>query len=255
MIVLLQKMSRAPNWYLDPLVAAQKRTVHVEWIRRNVSVSRVPVMLKTDLFEEANGEDQLLFCLPFEAGLKIGMDIDPATVQRASSRSTCCASRFVVADCRGLPFPDGSMDVVLSNSTLDHFLARGDLETSIRELVRVLKPGGLLLVTLDNPQNPLYLLFRPSLGWWRLAPRLGRTASQRKLVSMMETVGLQVLTTDWLIHNPRFVSTLLFLGVRRLCGRRADRVICGLLRAFQGLDRLPTRAYSAVFVAACGRKA
>ena len=25
-----------PNWYLDPLVAAQKRTVHLEWIGRNV---------------------------------------------------------------------------------------------------------------------------------------------------------------------------------------------------------------------------
>ncbi len=247
-------MSRRPNWYLDPLVARQKRAVHLDWIRRNVPCPSVPVLLKTDLFEEAHGEDELLFSLPFEADLKIGIDIDPATVRLAASRPCAHAGRFVAADVRGLPFPDRSIDVVLSNSTLDHFTAARDLEASIQELARLLKPGGLLLITLDNPHNPLYLLFRAGARWCGMPFRLGRTASRRQLARLLDAAGLQLLTTDWLIHNPRFVSTLLFLALRRLCGPYGERTIGVLLRAFAASGRLPTRAYTAAFVAACARK-
>ena len=246
-------MSRAPNWYLDPVVARQKRAVHLEWIRRNVPALSVSVLLKTDLFEEAYGDDELLFSLPFEAELKIGIDINTPTVQLAATRRNSDSSQFVVADVRRLPFPDRSIDVVLSNSTLDHFSAARDLEVSIQELARILKPGGLLLITLDNPQNPLFLLFRAGARWC-MPYRLGHTATRGQLAHMLEAAGLQLLTTDWLIHNPRFVSTLLFLALRCTCGPRGDRIIGAMLRAFAALDRLPTRSYTAAFVAACGRK-
>ncbi len=245
-------MNGRPNWYLHPLVAEQKKAVHLEWIGRNVQATRVRVVLKTDLFEEANGEDELLFSLPFAADMRIGMDIAETTVQRAVGRRDCPAAKFVAADTRRLPFPDGSIDIVLSNSTLDHFGDRKDIGTSIGELVRVLRPGGLLLITLDNPENPLYFLFRAAAQ--RFSYTLGYTASRKELTRMMKGAGLEILTTDWLIHNPRFLSTLLFLAVSRLGGRYGDRVIAALLRAFASLGRLPTRAFTAAFVAACGRK-
>lgn len=244
--------SRPPNWYLDPLVAQQKRQVHLEWIRRNVTRHSTKVLLKTDLFEEANGEDELLFSMPFAAELKLGIDIDETTVRRASLSRPGTCNRFVTADVRHLPFEDSSVDIVLSNSTLDHFDNAGDLEVSIRELARVLKQGGLLLITLDNPRNPLYLLFRAGARRYGLTFRLGHTADQRKLARLFESAGLEMLSTDLLLHNPRFLSTLLFLALRRL--RLGDRVIGALLSAFSFLGKLPTRGYTAVFVAACGQK-
>jgi SAM-dependent methyltransferase len=245
-------MSRQPNWYLHPLVAEQKRAVHLDWIRRNVQAAKVPTVLKTDLFEEAYGEDELLFSLPFEADLRIGIDILGATVRRAASRRPCSSGTFLAADTRGLPFMDGSIDVVLSNSTLDHFGDARDIGASIREMARVLRPGGILLITLDNPQNPLYILFRA--GAQRFSYPLGHTMSRQELARLIEDAGLELLTTDWLIHNPRFLSTLLFLAVRRISGPYGDRMISALLRAFAALDKLPTRAFTAAFVAACGRK-
>src|SRR5204863_8026948 len=61
-------------------------------------------------------------------------------------------------DVRALPFADGSFDVVVSTSTLDHFQARADIDTALRELHRVLASDGLAVVTLDNPWNPLVAL-------------------------------------------------------------------------------------------------
>lgn len=207
--------NRPPNWYLDPLVAKQKKEVHLEWICRNVQQRRAAVVLKTDLFEEANGEDELLSSLPFEAGLKLGIDLDESTARRAALRLDG-NSGFAAADVRRLPFKDDSIDLILSNSTLDHFEAAEDLQNSICELARVLRPGGLLLVTLDNPRNPFYLLFRAGVRRCGVSFRLGHTAGSGELMSLLKRAGLEPLTSDLLLHNPRFLSTLLFMALRRL---------------------------------------
>jgi SAM-dependent methyltransferase len=246
-------MQRHPNWYLDPIVAHQKQLVHLDWFRRNLPDEPVSVLLKTDLFEEAHGEDQLLFGLPLPPGLKIGMDLSPSTTRQAAAREGA-ASGFLTADVRRLPLRKNSVDLVLSNSTLDHFDSADDIKTSIVELARVLKPGGRLLITLDNPHNPFYWSLRALSNRLGLSFQLGQTLSRKRLLHLLEETGLEVLSTDWLLHNPRFVSTALFLGTRRLLGKHADPLVRAWLWMFALGGRLPTRGLSAVFIAACGRK-
>jgi SAM-dependent methyltransferase len=59
------------------------------------------------------------------------------------------ASEFVVADARRLPFPDESFDVVFSYSVLQH-LRKEDVLAALREVRRVLKPGGRALIEMAN---------------------------------------------------------------------------------------------------------
>jgi ubiquinone/menaquinone biosynthesis C-methylase UbiE len=244
-----------PNWYLDPLVAAQKRDVHLQWIARSVPPgSGNLTVLKTDLFEEAYGRDELLFSLPFPAGLTLGLDVSAATVTRAAGRPNGRACQFVNADVRRVPLANECVDVVLSNSTLDHFATEREIEESLNELARVLKPGGILLVTLDNPRNPLFFLLRGATRWSGISFSFGKTLSLRQMVRILDRAGLELQSTDSLIHNPRFVSTLIFLALRRSMGKRADAPIGWLLRAFSKLGRLPTHELTAAFVAACARK-
>jgi SAM-dependent methyltransferase len=247
--------SKPPNWYLDALAAAQKRDVHLEWIRRNVPLGlRIQSVLKTDLFEEAYGRDELLFSLPLDACLKIGFDVSVATVARAADRGRDCGCRFINADVRRLPLADKCVDVALSNSTLDHFETEAEIEDSLHERARVLKPGGILMVTLDNPRNLLFILLRAPVRWMGLPFRLGKTLPLRKLLRILDRAGLELQSTGWLIHNPRFLSTLLFLMPRRLFGDRAGPAIRWLLGTFSRFDNLPTRAFTGVFIAACARK-
>ena len=59
--------------------------------------------------------------------------------------------RLVKADARDLDFPDGEFDRVTAISTIEH-IEEGD-DTAMKELARVLRPGGRLVVTV--PYNPL----------------------------------------------------------------------------------------------------
>ncbi len=51
------------------------------------------------------------------------------------------------ADARALPFPDGSFDVVLSNLCLHNIAEREGRAEACREIARVLKKGGVALVS------------------------------------------------------------------------------------------------------------
>ena len=211
-------------------------------------------LLKTDLFEEAYGLDQILFDLFPKARLTIGMDICRNTVHRAALLCPIAAGRFVAADVRRIPLRPDTIDLVVSNSTLDHFNCRDDLVAALSELFCVLKPGGLLFITMDNPRNPLYHPLRWVSRWLGKPISLGYTTSQASLADYLECAGFMVVAQTGLIHNPRLISTLLFFVLRRLLGRHAESPIMAMLSLFARLERLPTAEFTACFVAACARK-
>lgn len=57
--------------------------------------------------------------------------------------------RYVCGDAVRLPFADESVDVVFSYSVLQHF-AREDVQKTLAEIKRVLKPGGRCLIQMAN---------------------------------------------------------------------------------------------------------
>ncbi|MGC5564754.1 class I SAM-dependent methyltransferase [Streptomyces sp. FR-108] len=79
-----------------------------------------------------------------------GTDLSP----RAAARAAREAARrnlslgTAAADMRRLPFPDGRFDtVVCADNSLPHLLTEQDVRTALAEMHRVLRPGGLLLVS------------------------------------------------------------------------------------------------------------
>lgn len=243
---------RSRSWYLDPLVARQKQQVHLELVARWAG-KNAGRLLKTDLFEEANGADQLLFDLCGDCGMAIGFDHDLEVVARAGlRRPDGAAIGLLASDARSIPFKTGCIDVVVSNSTLDHFQEKSDLAVALKELARILRPGGVLILTLDNPLNPLYWPLR----WLSAAGpfRLGYTPLPSELRKQLDAAHLEVVGSASLIHNPRGISTLLFLAIRRVLGQWADPVIRGLLRCFAALGSLPTRRFTCCFCAVAARR-
>jgi len=243
---------RSRSWYLDPLAARQKQQAHLELVARWAGKGDGR-LLKTDLFEEANGADQLLFDLCGDYGRALGFDHDFATVAQASlRRPDGAAISFLACDARCIPLETGCIDVVVSNSTLDHFQKKSDFAVALEELARILRPGGVLILTLDNPLNPLYWPLR-----W-LSPagpfRLGYTPLPSELRRQLNRARLEVVDSASLIHNPRVVSTLLFLAIRRVLGQRADPAIRGMLRCFAALGSLPTRRFTCCFYAVAARR-
>lgn len=73
-----------------------------------------------------------------------GLDLSPKMLDRARARGLDVAEGSVTA----LPFPDASFDVTCSFKVLAHV---PDLGGALREMVRVTRPGGIVLAELYNP--------------------------------------------------------------------------------------------------------
>lgn len=211
-------------------------------------------VLKTDLFEEAVGEG-LVPLLARVAHEVHAVDTSPETVAAASAR--CDGSLHAAgADVRRLPYPAAHFDAVVSTSTLDHFRSFDDVRIALRELHRVLRPGGTLVLTLDNLANPVVRL-RNALPY-RLLRRLGlvpyfvgATCGPRRLRSELRGAGFEIEDQRTVLHCPRAPAILM---ASRLVGRPAGERFLRALMAMERLGRLPTRDLTGYYVAVRARR-
>lgn len=84
-----------------------------------------------------------------------GIDISPEAVAEANRRHGAVAD-FALGDLYRLPFARGRFDAVVSFETIEHV---EEPERAILEMKRVLRPGGLLLVS--SPNRGIYLEDNP----------------------------------------------------------------------------------------------
>ncbi len=93
-------------------------------------------------------------------GRVVGVDFGESPLQRAIETARQRGLHNVVfqqADCYSLPFEDASFDCVFSNALMEHLT---DPVRAMRELLRVLKPGGMIGVS--GPDWAGFVLAPPS---------------------------------------------------------------------------------------------
>jgi demethylmenaquinone methyltransferase/2-methoxy-6-polyprenyl-1,4-benzoquinol methylase len=102
------------------------------------------------------------------AGSVTGLDFSPRMLERA--RRKYPALEWVEGDMTALPFPDASFDAATVGFGVRNV---EDLDLALRELRRVLRPGGRVAVLeITSPRGPLRPFFRV---WFdRAVPLLGR---------------------------------------------------------------------------------
>jgi SAM-dependent methyltransferase len=94
----------------------------------------------------------------------VGCDIAERILEtaRATAAQVGLEPELVRANVESLPFEDASFDLVLSTQVLEHVL---DPPAAVRELARVLEPGGTLLLSADHSGNTVTrALFAPRLA-------------------------------------------------------------------------------------------
>ncbi|PYQ49756.1 MAG: class I SAM-dependent methyltransferase [Acidobacteria bacterium] len=69
-----------------------------------------------------------------------------ATIDNARREGVDDRVNVKTADMRKMPFGDGSFDVILSRAAIHNLYSAEDRGAAIREIARVLKPGGLALI-------------------------------------------------------------------------------------------------------------
>ncbi|MFH1367113.1 MAG: methyltransferase domain-containing protein [Patescibacteria group bacterium] len=82
----------------------------------------------------------------------IGLDINPQNIARAKKNVPEAA--LVVADIENIPFPSNMFDTVVCAEVLDRL---PNPKLAVKEILRILKPGGVLIGTVPR-ENPLWRL-------------------------------------------------------------------------------------------------
>ena len=87
-----------------------------------------------------------------------------ATMENARREGVAERVELRNADARELPFPDNSFDVIVSSFAIHNISDPAGREKAIREIARVLKPGGQLALA-DIHHTAQYERILRSLGW------------------------------------------------------------------------------------------
>lgn len=94
--------------------------------------------------------------LRLTTGTAVGIDIwqsedlsgnrDDVPLKNAALEGVAERVTVQTADMRRMPFADNSFDVVLSRAAIHNLYSSTDRETAIREIARVLRPGGRAVI-------------------------------------------------------------------------------------------------------------
>mgnify|MGYP000143151397 CR=1 FL=1 len=148
--------------------ANEYRSIHTENIRVSGADSFYFAMHKVQLVSryEANAQSSRLldigcgdgvaemFMAKLLPGCRVdGIDISAKSIAAASEKNISGAS-FTVYDGKQIPFPDNSFDILFMAAVLHHvdFTYHAVL---MKEMHRVLKPGGRVYLFEHNPLNPV----------------------------------------------------------------------------------------------------
>ena len=212
--------------------------------------------LKTDLFEEAITPHHLFGALgPNGVGMDVSLSVVRAAAQRLTHEGSRAASRVLVCDVRSLPLESRSFARILSGSSLDHFASKPDIALSLAELARCLTPGGVLIVTFDNPHNPLVRLRNGLPFKWLSAAKLvpyyvGATYSRADITREAAALGLQVTHMSAIVHVPRAPAIWIASLWERWGARRVSRSLLRAFRTLDGQESMPWRFRSGYYLAA-----
>jgi ubiquinone/menaquinone biosynthesis C-methylase UbiE len=129
-----------------------------------------------------------------------GADMDPAVLAQARQHLPSTVHLFQ-SDALHLPFPDGFFDKVICSEVLEHL---PDDRAGLRELRRVLKPAGVLAITVPNHGYPFWWdpvnKTREALGvgpvrkgfWAGIWANHVRLYRQEELVARVQEAGFAV---------------------------------------------------------------
>jgi len=154
------------------------------WFLARPLLNRLAAVSQPLVLDVATGTGRLpraLFREVHFQGQVVALDLAHRMLEEAVLNTECHAGRilFLQQDATLLPFPDATFDAVTCLEALEFLPHARD---TLREMARVLRPGGVLLTT--NRRG------------WEARLFLGRTFNRPEIISLLRGIGLQGVTVQ-----------------------------------------------------------
>lgn len=133
--------------------------------------------LKGKVLDVGCGTGEILQSLPKNLK-KYGVDISEGMVNIAKVK--VLDGNFKVGSITTLPYPDNSFDFVYTVAVLHHLITKNNVRRTLKEMYRVTKPGGKIVVWDHNPLNPY---------WKVLMKKSPQDIGNERLVSAKEIIS------------------------------------------------------------------
>lgn len=159
----------------------------------------------------------------------VGVDISEGMVfeaQQELAKQGFGEVLLKVGDATRLDFSDGEFDKVLCSEVIEHIPAA---DKALSEMWRVLKPGGLLVLSTPNPKS--WYGFERYIVWERILRKkwnhpFDQWRSMRDLTAMIEHAGFKPTTKAGACYVPGFLVT--YFGLPRFAQRLLLKGVGGI---------------------------
>jgi demethylmenaquinone methyltransferase / 2-methoxy-6-polyprenyl-1,4-benzoquinol methylase len=156
----------------DRMNSVMTAGMHHRWRERAADLARVSSGSRA--LDVATGTGDLAIELARRGAEVVGMDFSAGMLELARAKAP--ELRFEAGDALELRYADGEFDAATAGFGARNF---ADLDRGLREMARVTRPGGRVVVLeITTPQRPPLSWF---FGLWfdRVVPALGRVAGDR----------------------------------------------------------------------------
>ena len=171
MATIFRDLSYRYQWLYDGISRLAALSVGGEGRFRQLALGGLTIHSDSKILDLCCGSGQTTQFLTKLSQNVTGLDASPLSLQRAHKNVP--QAEYVQAFAEEMPFADNKFDVVYTSAAL-HEMKPGQLRKILKEVYRVLQPGGVFtLVDFHNPTNPLFVpglwlffwLFETETAW------------------------------------------------------------------------------------------
>ncbi|AFZ13779.1 Methyltransferase type 11 [Crinalium epipsammum PCC 9333] len=181
MATILRDWSYRYQWLYDAIAQLSSVAVGGETRFRQLALEGLTIDSSTKILDLCCGSGQATKFLVQYSDNVTGLDASPLSLKRAQNNVP--QAKYVEAFAEEMPFPDNQFDLVHTSVAM-HEMQPEQLQQILKEVYRVLKPGGVLAVV--DFHAPTNWLFWPGLALFFL---LFETETAWKLIKI-DFVGL-----------------------------------------------------------------